>query len=66
MISYMTRMDFFTFYGTVLVFLTLIEVVITMTLAKQHNIKAAQTIDLWARVLFPTAFARLTWAAFFV
>jgi gamma-aminobutyric acid receptor subunit beta len=66
MISYMTRMDYFTFYGTVLVFLTLIEVVITTMLAKQHNIKAALTIDLWARALFPAAFALLTWAAFFI
>ena len=66
MISYMTRMDFFTFYGTVLVFLTLIEVVIATTLAKQHKVKAAQTIDFWARALFPAAFALLTWRAFFL
>jgi hypothetical protein len=65
-ISYMTRMDYFIFLATVLVFLTLIEVLITAGLAKsQGNIDMAERMDKWSRIVFPVAFVILSWAAFY-
>lgn len=55
-ISYLTRLDFFIMGGTVLVFTSLIEVLITSTYAKIGYVERAQRIDVWARVLFPVAF----------
>ena len=58
-ISYLTRLDFFILGGTVLVFTSLIEVVVTSTYAKIGHVDRAQRIDNWARILFPVAFVVL-------
>ncbi len=55
-VSYMTRMDFFIFFATFLMFLTLVEVVITAGLANRGQISLAEKVDCWARVVFPGVF----------
>jgi len=56
MISYLTRLDTFVMASTVLVFLSLFEVVITSRLAKTGRNEQAIRLDLWSRLLFPGAF----------
>ena len=58
-ISYLTRLDFFILGGTILVFTSLIEVLLTSTYAKIGQVERAQRIDNWARILFPVAFIAL-------
>ena len=55
-VSYMTRLDFFIFFSTFLMFLTLVEVVVTSGLMSQGKVTLAEKIDRWARVVFPSAF----------
>ena len=54
-VNYLTRMDEFILAATLLVFATLIEAVITGTLARKGRVQLALKIDGYARVLFPTA-----------
>ena len=54
--SYLTRLDSFILAATVLVFLSLVEVVITSRLAKHGKLAKAQKIDKLSRVIFPTFF----------
>jgi hypothetical protein len=63
-VAYMTRMDQFLFGGTVLVFATLMEVIVTSTLARGERLELARSIDRWSRVLFPLLFALVTARAF--
>ena len=55
-LPYMTRLDFFLLGSTTLVFLTLVEVVITTNLALRQMEKIALKIDQWCRVVFPVTF----------
>jgi hypothetical protein len=55
-VSYLTRLDYFILLSTVLVFASLVEVVITSTLARTEKLARARAMDRWARWLFPTAF----------
>ncbi len=55
-IPYLTHMDKFLFTSTVLVFMALIEVVITSHLASTKQLALAHRIDLTARWLFPLLF----------
>jgi hypothetical protein len=55
-ISYLTRMDYFVLISTILVFLALIEVVVTSFLHAKSDSKKARRITLSARVAFPSAF----------
>jgi hypothetical protein len=55
-LPYMTRLDYFTLGSTILVFLTLAEVVLTTNLALRERGKIAIKIDHWCRFIFPTAF----------
>ena len=63
-ISYLTRMDFFILISTILVFVSLIEVIITSGLANTGRLKFARLLDRGARFLFPIAFTLLTLKAF--
>lgn len=56
-ISYLTRMDLFILCSTLLVFTTLLEAVITGTLARRDKVSLARRIDQVSRVLYPTAMA---------
>lgn len=60
-LPYMTRLDYFTLGSTILVFLTLIEVIIATNLALRQKEKMALKIDLWCRFLFPVVF--ILWSA---
>lgn len=55
-IPYLTHMDKFLFSSTVLVFMTLVEVVITSHLSSTDQLVKARRIDRTARWLFPLLF----------
>ncbi len=59
-ISYLTRLDTFVMASTVLVFLSLFEVVITSRLAKTGRQERAMLLDRWSRLIFPGAFVVVT------
>lgn len=59
-VSYLTRLDDFILFSTFLVFGTLIEVVVTATMAKTGNIEKARVVDRWARWVFPLGFGSVT------
>jgi hypothetical protein len=63
-LPYMTRMDYFTLGSTVLVFLTLVEVVVTSSLARGGQKDRARRIDRLSRVFFPSAFVAVTLLSF--
>lgn len=56
-ISYLTRMDYFIIGSTLLVFIALIQAVVTAVLAESKKVTLAQSIDRWCRGLFPLLFA---------
>ncbi len=55
-LSYMTRLDYLTVGGTVLVLCTLITVVLSSRYDGQEDLEAAKNINVLARILFPTAY----------
>ncbi len=59
-ISYMTRLDYFILGATFLVFASLLEVMITSSLARSGRLYLARSLDTWSRWLFPGAFVALT------
>ncbi len=59
-LPYLTLLDEFILLGTVLVFLSLIEVMVTTRLAVNDRVKTARAIDRHARWVFPLAFAVLS------
>ena len=63
-IHYLTRMDEFLLGSTVLVFASLVEVVVTSSLARGDQLQRARRVDRWARWLFPLGFSLLTLYAF--
>jgi hypothetical protein len=58
-VPYLTRMDELVLAATVLVFLALLEVIITSRLAKKNQTQLAQRIDRYARWMYPLAFVVL-------
>ena len=58
-VPYLTRMDLLVFSATVLVFLALLEVIITSRYAQKGHTQLAQTIDRYARWMYPLAFVVL-------
>ncbi len=56
-LPYMTRMDYFLLGSTILVFLTLAEVIVTANLALSGRRPLARKIDAWCRFIFPAVFA---------
>ncbi len=55
-VEYMTRLDLFILWSSILVFSSLLQVVVTSTLAKSDRLIQAQKIDLLCRWLFPVIF----------
>ena len=55
-LPYMTRMDYFTLGSTLLVFLTLIEVIATDALSRGNNDRLAKNINKFFRFAFPAFF----------
>ncbi len=58
-VPYLTRMDELVLSATVLVFLALLEVIITSRLAQKGQTQRAETIDRYARWMYPLAFVVL-------
>jgi hypothetical protein len=56
-LPYMTRLDYFTLGSTILVFLTLGEVIVTTNLSLTERGENALKINRWCRFLFPMVFA---------
>lgn len=59
-ISYLTRMDLFILCATLLVFTTLIEAVVTGTMARNDRLEGARRIDRVARFVFPAGLIVVT------
>jgi hypothetical protein len=55
-VGYMTRLDLFILGASILVFVSLIQVVVTSSFAKTDRLLKAQKVDLWCRWLFPIVF----------
>ncbi len=64
-LPYLTRLDAFILASTVLVFLSLFEVMVTNKLANCERVELARTIDRCSRVVFPAVFAILIAVIFF-
>jgi hypothetical protein len=60
-VSYLTRVDYFISGSTALVFLSLLQVVVTGSLMAKNRASHAHKLDRWSRIAFPTTFAVLTW-----
>lgn len=65
-IPYLTHMDKFLFSSTVLVFMSLIEVVVTSHLSSTDQLHVARRIDRTARWLFPLLFVSVLAYSFFM
>ena len=64
-LPYMTRLDHFSILSMAMVFLALVEVVVTSIMAHSDNLKIGKRIDRCSRVLFPLLFVMITiWALF--
>ncbi len=63
-LPYMTRLDVFFLISTLLVFLSLIEVVVTMILDNKQQTERAKTIDRYCRAIFPVIFVLASIAIF--
>ena len=63
-LPYMTRLDSFFLTSTLLVFLTLIEVLVTTILDNNQQTERAKKIDRYCRVIFPVVFAIASMAIF--
>lgn len=62
-ISYLTRLDVFVFSATLLVFLAMVEVVVTTAMARNERIKGARWLDRACRLIFPGALALVVFYA---
>jgi hypothetical protein len=63
-LPYMTRLDAFILTGTVLVFFSLIEVLITTILETKRQTERAKKIDRYCRAIFPAIFVIASMAIF--
>lgn len=59
-LPYLTCMDKFVLFSSLLVFLTLIQAIVTTKLAKQGDLELARTIDRRCRWIFPLVFCTIT------
>ena len=65
-IPYLTRIDVFLFSATVLVFLSMLEVLVTSRLVYLGKVSTARWVDRMARFVFPGATVFVAWYAFYV
>ena len=65
-IPYLTHLDVFVFGATFLVFLAMLEVVITTSLAKNGRVDSALKLDRYSRFVFPGLLALIILYAFFL
>ena len=55
-VPYLTRMDYFIFGSTILVFASLVQSVLTSIMVRRNHRKLALRFDFWCRFLFPGTF----------
>lgn len=55
-VDYMTRLDLFILWSSIMVFASLIQVLITSHFANSDRLTLARNIDLWCRWLYPITF----------
>jgi len=55
-VPYTTRIDEFVLMGTVIVFIALIQAVITSMFAQSNKVSLAGKVDVIARIIFPVVF----------
>jgi len=55
-VSYLTRMDMFILFSTIMVFIALLQTILTSRLVKDDRVEAALSIDRICRVIFPAVF----------
>ncbi len=65
-VAYLTRLDTFIMVSTVMVFLTLMQAVVTTRLAASGRLEQAQMWDRRARLIFPAAFLILIIVSFLI
>lgn len=65
-LPYLTRMDYLTLSGTVLVFLAFLEVLVTSVLSYGNRAAAGRMVDRINRVAFPVVFAILIACSLFL
>ena len=65
-VSYLTRLDHFILWSTILVFGTLVVVVVTSSLAKSNRAVHARRIDQICRIAFPLCFGLVVALSFIV
>jgi hypothetical protein len=58
-VDYMTKLDFFVLGTTVLIFTTLLQAIVTASMADSGDLVTARKIDLWCRWIFPGSFILL-------
>ena len=58
-VPYLTRLDYFILFSTVLVFLALVEATVASYQARHGRVELARSIDRWSRWLFPSVFLLL-------
>ena len=63
-VSYMTRLDIFILGSTFLVFLSLLQVIITSTLMRNGRDVLSLRIDNFSKFIFPVLFAFILFASF--
>ena len=62
-LAYLTRLDYLSLGGTILVFSAFLQVLVTSVLGDSQNRKIARKLDVWCRGLFPFVFgALLVWS----
>lgn len=54
-VSYVTRMDLFILLSMLMVFIALIQTVVSTMLVRNHQVTLAQDLDWWARIVYPIA-----------
>jgi hypothetical protein len=56
-ISYFTRLDYFIVGSNILVFLALLEAVMSSAIARNYNEKTARNLDRSSRIVFPILYS---------
>lgn len=56
-VSYVTRMDLFILLSMLMVFIALVQTVVSTVLVRHHEVTLAQDLDWWSRFVYPLALA---------
>jgi len=65
-ISYLTRLDVFILGSNIIVFLALLEAILTSNLVSQEKKSIARKVDYFARFIFPVAYAAVLIKSFWI